>query len=199
MRARLVCYVVIDARPWLMLAVLLAALSVTRAAAAQTEAPPPAASSEEELVDSLEEELDAAAESLDTSRCAVACKALESMRAAADGICRLEPGPRCDRARAKVEASRKKVLVACPDCEAATDDRSGVKPENRPAPPPPSIPPTPHRGGDGDTPAGPSPAPPAEPADGACAPCAVGAADHGSQAGILVLGLVLALAARRRR
>lgn len=202
----------IDKRTTLSLAAsfvtLLVTLLVTRGALAQTAQPAPAASSARELVDSLVKQVDDQAEAfeaqiiegLESSQCVIACKALESMRGAADSICRLEPGPRCDRARAKVEAARQKVLAACPDCEAATDDRSAVtppSPENRP------VPSTKPEGGadtDGE-PGPPSPAPPpqASPSEGGCAPCTVGAADRGSESATLLVLLGLALAGRRRR
>lgn len=50
--------------------------------------------------------------------CASACEALSAMKKAADRICELAPGERCDSARARVVAAEKRVMEACPGCEA---------------------------------------------------------------------------------
>lgn len=56
------------------------------------------------------------AEALSTDDCSSACKALASMRRATDRLCALEPGPRCDSARAKLDEATNKVRRACPQC-----------------------------------------------------------------------------------
>ena len=56
---------------------------------------------------------------LSTSDCYVACRALTSIRRAADKICALEPGPRCDSAREKADDATRRVRAACPDCAIA--------------------------------------------------------------------------------
>jgi hypothetical protein len=51
-------------------------------------------------------------------RCVTACDALGSMRRAADRVCVLAPGERCDSASARVGAAEKRVFDACPGCSA---------------------------------------------------------------------------------
>jgi hypothetical protein len=48
--------------------------------------------------------------------CVSACKALGSIQRAADRICALEPGPRCDAAKEKAADATRRVREACPDC-----------------------------------------------------------------------------------
>ena len=59
------------------------------------------------------------AEPEDTSAdsCETACDALSDMRKAADRICELAPGERCDAARARVADAEKRVTEACSECE----------------------------------------------------------------------------------
>lgn len=60
-----------------------------------------------------------AAQPDDTSAdsCESACDALSAMRKAADRICELAPGERCDTARARVADAEKRVTEACSECE----------------------------------------------------------------------------------
>lgn len=51
--------------------------------------------------------------------CALACRALESLRRAADRLCALDPGDACTDARAKLRDAAERVRVACPECAAA--------------------------------------------------------------------------------
>jgi len=74
---------------------------------------------EAEDVRTLEKQLDDEHAALSTSDCYVACRALTSIRRAADKICALEPGPRCESAREKAEDATKRVRAACPDCAIA--------------------------------------------------------------------------------
>ncbi len=93
----------------------------------------------EDDVASLEKHLREEHAALQTQDCVLACRALASIRRAADRICALEPGPRCDDARAKADDARKRVSEACPDCALAaappTDDerRAAAKPAPAPA------------------------------------------------------------------
>lgn len=93
----------------------------------------------EDDVASLEKQLREEHAALQTQDCVLACRALASIRRAADRICALEPGPRCDDARAKADDARKRVSEACPDCALAaappTDDerRAAAKPAPAPA------------------------------------------------------------------
>ena len=128
-----------------------------------------------------EKELAEAESTLSTSDCAIACRALASIRRAADKICAIEPGsPRCDAARTKERDATRRVRASCPDCaiafaEMAPDERERpvAKAETSYAPP------SEQRGG--------------------CRSCAAGGDGRSDLAG---LGLVVALtawAARRRR
>jgi len=75
-------------------------------------------------------------QALSSSDCITACQALGSMRRAAERICKLVPGPPCDKANARVEESAKKVREACPTC--ATAFAGGAeKPERAEAKPAP--------------------------------------------------------------
>jgi Zn finger protein HypA/HybF involved in hydrogenase expression len=54
---------------------------------------------------------------INLSTCDDACRALQTMLRAAERICAIEPGgARCESARAKTDASRARVLTACPTC-----------------------------------------------------------------------------------
>lgn len=76
------------------------------------------------LAGQVEIEADHVAEKLATHVCDEACRALASMRRAADRLCAIEPGERCTRARARCEEAALKVREACPECAvAAVPDR----------------------------------------------------------------------------
>lgn len=130
-------------------------------------------------VGALEKELDAehaALSSLElaTRDCVEACRALGSIRRAAERICALEPGPRCDAARAKTADATRRVRDACPDCAIA------AAPGERPPSPERAV-----TAGDN--------APRAE-APGGCRACATtGAGGSGVDAGALVLAALAAL------
>jgi len=87
----------------------------------------------------LEKQLNDEYSALSTQDCANACRALASIRRAAERICTLEPGPRCSDARTKEENARKRVSEACPDCAiAATPGQDDARRASEPpAPPPP--------------------------------------------------------------
>ena len=72
-----------------------------------------------ESVETLQKDLQQEYSALSTQDCAIACKALASIRRAADKICALEPGPRCADARAKADDAQHRVQAACPDCQVA--------------------------------------------------------------------------------
>jgi hypothetical protein len=80
-------------------------------------------------VRTLEKQLDDEVAALSTSDCNLACRALASIRRAADRICALEPGPRCDAARAKVAEATRRVKETCPECVVS------FVPESESAPP----------------------------------------------------------------
>lgn len=104
-------------------------------------------------VAALEKQLGEEHAALQTQDCTVACRALASIRRAADRICALEPGPRCDDARAKADDARRRVSEACPDCALAAtppkddDRRASAKPAAPPAEAQTAAESAPHRGG----------------------------------------------------
>lgn len=67
-------------------------------------------------IQALERQLTEEHVALSTADCNAACRALASIRRAADKICALEPGPRCDSARDKATDASRRVRDACPDC-----------------------------------------------------------------------------------
>lgn len=161
-----------------------------------------------ELMGEIEEEI----AQLDTSDCTAACAALESMRRAAQRVCELDAGERCAKARARVEEARKKVLAACPDCQAAQSTANfeqpfpapdaEPKPADRPEPPVQPGVDQPEQSVTQGGVAGPAPAPAAPPradeADGGCAACAVGHRDP-ARDGVWLVLMAGALALARRR
>ena len=50
------------------------------------------------------------------SDCALACKALGSMKRATQRLCALDPGARCAAAQQKLQAASAHVRASCPDC-----------------------------------------------------------------------------------
>lgn len=70
-------------------------------------------------VRTLEKQLNDESAALSTTDCNAACRALGSIRRAADKICSIEPGARCDAARSKAADATKRVREACPDCAVA--------------------------------------------------------------------------------
>jgi hypothetical protein len=98
-----------------------------------------------ENVETLQKELEHEYSALSTQDCVTACRALASIRRAADKICAIEPGPRCVDARAKADDAQHRVHAACPDCQIAAappndEDRraaelpspGAAKPQNAP-------------------------------------------------------------------
>jgi len=145
-------------------------------------------------LDSLERQLADGLEELSTADCEVACRSLESMTRAADRICELDAGPRCDEARRTVEEAAGRVREACPDCASEGDDDDSTVTrtvdEEEPnmlsedsAPAPASAPPAENRGAAG------------------CAACSVGDKQRDPLAPLapLTFFLAAALAAARRR
>jgi MYXO-CTERM domain-containing protein len=110
-------------------------------------------------IKALEKQLSEEHSTLSTSDCNAACKALGSIRRAAEKICAIEPGPRCEGAREKAADATRRVHDACPDCALA----SGPMP---PAPPPVRATESPDRA------APPANAPAREESTRGCASCA---------------------------
>jgi MYXO-CTERM domain-containing protein len=96
-----------------------------------------------EDVDTLVKHLGEEHAALSTQDCITACKALGSIRRAADRICALEPGPRCTDARAKADDAQRRVQAACPDCQIAAappkDEERRATTRPAPEPPPPTV------------------------------------------------------------
>jgi MYXO-CTERM domain-containing protein len=115
--------------------------------------------------------------------CSLACRALDSMRRAAERLCVLDPGDRCTSAKKKLDEATTRVRTACPACpEALTQEKQAGAP--------------------------PSPAPAVTgmtavenesvQRKGGCAGCATSSAPSDAIAPLALAGLV-ALALRRRR
>jgi len=143
----------------------------------------------DESVDTLEKQLREETAALSTQDCVTACKALASIRRAADRICGLEPGPRCSDARAKADDAHRRVQAACPDCQiAAAPPKDEDRRATQPAPPPASPgavdaktanESAPHRGG--------------------CASCSTTGDRATGDLGVMLLGVLAVARALRKR
>lgn len=123
---------------------------------------------------------------LTTSDCANACRALQSIRRAAERICALDPGARCAAARAKADDATRRVRDACPDCAIAFGPSPTPQPEvttveKKGAVAPEAAP------------------PPSESKRGGCAGCSTGAPSPSDAVGALAVLFALGRALRRRR
>jgi len=116
------------------------------------------------------------------SDCALACRALESMRHATERLCALDPGDRCASAKKKLDEATTHVRTACPACIEQLDEQKAA-PTPRPA----------------EAPAGTN-AVEAEAVhkNGGCAGCATTRAPADAVGPLALAGLLL-LASRRRR
>ena len=65
------------------------------------------------------------------SDCALACRALDSMKHATERLCALDPGDRCASAKSKLADATTRVQKACPVCAEALEEK---KPVATPAP-----------------------------------------------------------------
>jgi hypothetical protein len=148
-----------------------------------------------EDVATLEKSLAEQASQLATSDCMEACRALASIRRAADKICALEPGERCAAAHAKAEEATRRVRDACPDCAIA----SAPTPSPKGAPAEPAAR-APDRAGE---PPPPHPTSVAQAESqgprGGCRGCATARVDAGDRALGAAAFLVMAALLRRRR
>jgi hypothetical protein len=141
------------------------------------------------------------AEALSTDDCAAACRALGSMRRAADRLCTLDPGRRCTEARARVDEAARKVREACPGCAVAMPQSEDEKPSIVHAPAKGGV-----SGGSGapEATVNAQAAPPSESRRGGCAGCSGSSGGHGgtsalSLVGAVALALRLVRGGRRRR
>jgi hypothetical protein len=82
---------------------------------------------------SLQLEIDRDWASLQSADCDTACRALDSMRRAADRLCVLEPGDRCTKAQLRVKAATDRVRSTCPACASAQEGEKAANPPPTPA------------------------------------------------------------------
>ena len=143
----------------------------------------------------LEKQLADESIALTTADCANACRALASIRRAAQKICALDPDERCVAARAKADDATRRVHEACPDCAIASAPLPGPRHEERamgkggsPRPAPPQV--------DAQQPAS---APPSESSKGGCASCTTSGTSPGDLAPAALAIGALAFVLRRRR
>lgn len=141
----------------------------------------------------LEKNLASESAALSTSDCATACRALASIRRAADKICALDPGERCAAGRAKADDATKRVREACPECAIATappqpaperEERAMSKGGTRPT---------------ADSSPVAASAPPSESKRGGCAGCATTPTTPGDLTTAALAIAALAFTLRRRR
>lgn len=147
-------------------------------------------------ISDLEKSLAQEHAALATSDCSAACRALASIRRAADKICAIEPGPRCTAAHAKSDDATRRVRDACPDCAVASvaPDRKPDSPAVAPVTPAPAPP---QPGQERESVRTTQNAPASESRRGGCASCHAGGASLGeATTGVLA---VLALAGLLRR
>lgn len=140
----------------------------------------------------LERNLASETATLSTADCTTACRALASIRRAADKLCELEPGERCAAGRAKADEATRRVREACPECAIAT---APAKP--RPVQEERAM----TKAGSADAVATAASAPPSESKRGGCAGCAttpVGPGDL-TTAALAVCALAFTLRRGRRR
>lgn len=140
----------------------------------------------EDSVESLQKQLQDEVTALSTQDCVMACKALGSIRRAADRICALEQGPRCIDARSKADDAQRRVQAACPDCHIAAAKPKPEDEERRAAEPAAGA----------DKPMTKS-APPAERGGRGCGSCSTAGSTSSGDLSVLVLA-ALAVARRLR-
>ncbi|CAN5913641.1 hypothetical protein BH11MYX4_BH11MYX4_62180 [soil metagenome] len=144
-------------------------------------------------IDDLEKSLAQEQTAPSTSDCSAACRALASIRRAADKICAIEQGPRCAAAHAKSEDATRRVRDACPQCAIAS--AAPDAPPNKPAVAPVMPAPESRQQESART----ASAPPAESTRGGCASCHASGASLGeSTTGALAI-LALAQLLRRKK
>lgn len=131
-------------------------------------------------IDALRAEL---GQQLSTHACDEACRALASMRRAAERLCALDSGSRCVEARGRCDGAAAQVRAVCPECAIAA---SATKAERTST-------------GATDSPAK-EPTLAGESRHGGCASCStVGATPDLGDATVLGVGLALTAAVARRR
>ena len=77
-------------------------------------------------IETAQADLDRAYGDALSQSCDLACRALESLRRAADHLCALDPGDRCAKAQEKVRSANEHVRSSCPDCASALEAKRGT-------------------------------------------------------------------------
>lgn len=152
----------------------------------------------DDTIPSLVRELSSAERSLSDAMaasdgCAIACRALDSMRRATDRICALEPGAACEDARRRTASAETRVVQSCP-CVSADESRAASKADSkRPEPKPAAVPAA-------ETASAPGADVDAAPRRGGCASCAtIGERRSARDAAVAWAVALTALAFVRRR
>jgi hypothetical protein len=130
--------------------------------------------------------------------CDTACRALDSMRRAADRLCVLDPGARCAQARQRVAAATDRVRASCPGCPQTLEGTTGttMTPQAPPATPAPAGAPPQENAAKSEQVAREESAPPR---GGGCAGCAMGARGGALDGAAGALLSLLVFLGRRRR
>lgn len=146
-------------------------------------------------LETLEKNLTDATTTLSTSDCATACRALASIRRAADKICALDSGERCAAGRARADDATRRVREACPECAIAS------APPAPPAPSPEREERAMTKTGSDAAPTSVASSPPAEAKRGGCAGCVTAPTSDAdlTTAALAVVALASAIALRRRK
>ena len=150
----------------------------------------------------LERSLTEQHDALSTSDCATACRALASIRRAADKICALDPGDRCTAGRAKADDATRRVREACPECAIASAPSEPTRREERAMTKGGSSKASEDPGARTAPDAAPvvQAAPPSESKRGGCAGCTTTRGGPGDLAGgVLALAALALVVVRRRR
>ena len=77
-------------------------------------------------VDAAQAEVDRDYAQALASDCALACRALESMKHATERLCALDPGDRCASAKSKLADATTRVRTACPVCPEQLEEKKPV-------------------------------------------------------------------------
>ncbi|HEY3819471.1 MAG TPA: MYXO-CTERM sorting domain-containing protein [Polyangiaceae bacterium] len=134
-------------------------------------------------VDVVQAELDRDYVQALSSDCALACRALESMKRATERLCALDPGDRCASAKKKLDDATIHVRSACPACAEALEE---LKPTATPVPQ--------------EAPAGENVVEAESvPKKGGCAGCATTSTPADALVPLGLAGLLLLVSRRRRR
>jgi len=145
------------------------------------------AGTDQEIV-ALQKQLDDEHAALMTQDCTTACRALGSIRRAAERICVLDPGStRCTEAQSKAEDARRRVRDACPDCAGAASKDEEERDKRATT-----------KAGTGAS--APAAAPPPRESRGGCASCSTAeTTGNGADFGLLALGIWIVCRTSRKK